>query len=101
MILETFGDDLTVQAKIAFQDMCVSDFASGDWIHWCVHGHCDSDTDAFDKTWDALAPILRCGYRTPLLYRMKHMAPAVCYWGRACEIHSFLPQVLLAMSQGL
>lgn len=81
------------------------DFFNGDTTsciltHWCapnsVSGEpcCKDDTQALNKAISLLTSFLTRGYGVPLLYRMKHYAPAASFIRVGCCLHNILSQVL-------
>ena len=81
------------------------EFANGDTTceivtHFCItrHGNtpacCASDEEALCKLLSRAVPLFCKGFQTPLLYRMKHYAPASSYMKLAGSCFNLLPRIL-------
>lgn len=74
--------------------------------HWCLTSQgpgkppcCQSDEEARCKLLSHLVPFVGRGYQTPLLYRMKHYAPASSFIKVGTCCFNILPRVLAEMEE--
>lgn len=74
--------------------------------HWCLTSQgpgkppcCQSDDEARCKLLSHLIPFMGRGYQTPLLYRMKHYAPASSFIKVGTCCFNILPRVLAEMDE--
>lgn len=73
--------------------------------HWCKRDDdtgepcCTDDSHAWNKLVAMLVRFFSKGYAVPLLYRMKHYAPAAAYIRLGCCLHKLLPRILSTENQ--
>ena len=67
-------------------------------IHWCKAKNgepcCVDDSASWNRVAALLVGFFSKGYPVPLLYRMKHYAPAAAYIRFGCCLHNILPRIL-------